>query len=173
MLIFNLFNSLCSSVYSLSTDSIEKPLNLFNEDRYTKVQTLANYAKEFNMPSPLGSRYDSWVLPLHKKYRSTFEIISLVLEAVKAERATSYPMMRYAGINCTQLKKYLKSLIDIGFVVSETDNGNVYYKATERGLEFLSQYYVLLGMLLSTPSKEKHISSSSKRAVSPVLQRKM
>lgn len=137
------------------------------------VQLVADYAKEPDTPPPFGRRYDLCDLPLHKKYRSTYEIVALVLEAVKSEAATSFPIMRYASLNCTQLKKYLRSLTDIGLVEAETENGNASYKATKRGLDFLSQYYVLLGILLSAPPKEKHMPSQNKRTVLPILQRKI
>lgn len=137
------------------------------------MQLVAAYSKEPDASPPFGRRYDLLDLPLHKKYRSTYEIIALVLEAVKSEAATSFPIMRYAGINCTQLKKYLSSLTDIGLIEVDAENGNASYKATRRGLEFLSQYYGLLGILLSAPPKEKHMPSHNKRSVLPILQRKI
>jgi hypothetical protein len=66
--------------------------------------------------------------------------------------------MKYADINCAQLKKYLQALINIGFIQADMKEGRVAYRATEKGLEFLRQYYVLLGMLLSASTRNKSIS---------------
>jgi len=119
---------------------------------------MVNYT---NMPSsclPLHKKYNSCRLPLHKKYRSHFEIIGLVLEAVKDNGITRFSIMKYADINCAQLKKYLQALINIGFIQADMKEGRVAYRATEKGLEFLRQYYVLLGMLLSASTRSKSIS---------------
>ena len=46
---------------------------------------------------PIGKKYGlSTLQPLHKKYRSNFEIIGLVLEAVKASSATPFSIMKHA-----------------------------------------------------------------------------
>lgn len=171
---FNWFNIFEPRVYSFSIDSIEKPLNLFNEDIHIKVRRLTKYVKEFSLPTPpFGRKHDQTSLPLHKKYRNHFEIMALVLEAVKTGGTTRFPIMRYAGINCTQLKKCLKSLTEMGFIKVEVCNGGFSYKATERGLEFLSQYYVLLGMLLAASSRDMSTSPPNKNLASPVLQRNL
>jgi predicted transcriptional regulator len=97
-----------------------------------------------------GKKYNlSSLQPLHKKYRSHFEIIGLVLEAVKAESATPFSIMKHARVNCMQLKKYLKSLTEMGFLQVEIRKSKISYKATCEGLEFLRQYYLLLEMLLT------------------------
>jgi predicted transcriptional regulator len=104
-----------------------------------------------------------YYLPLRKKYRSHFEIIALLLEAVKGDGAPRFSIMRQAGINCVQLKKYLGSLHELGFLEKELRDGRVLYRASDKGLEFLKQYYVLLTMLLNTyadnrlPQPEKGI----------------
>lgn len=114
-----------------------------------------------NMPSPclaLHKKYNSCRLPLRKKYRSHFEIIGLVLEAVKDNGTARFSIMKYADINCAQLKKYLQALIDIGFIQADMKEGRVAYRATEKGLDFLRQYYVLLGMLLSASTRNNPTS---------------
>jgi len=134
---------------------------------------VAGFAKEFNLfPSPVGGKYERSGFPLQKKYRSYFELVALVLESVKSDWATPFPIMRYAGINFTQLKKYVECLVHIGFIEEKANSSRLSYKATERGVEFLSQYYVLLGMLLSGTSHERRIPSQNKKTVSPILQRK-
>ena len=99
---------------------------------------------------PLGNKYSlSSLHPLHKKYRSHFEIIGLVLEAVKAESATPFSIMKHANVNFLQIKKYLKSLTEIGFLEVEIKRSTVFYRASTEGLEFLRQYYTLIEMLLT------------------------
>jgi len=99
---------------------------------------------------PPSRKYNlSSLQPLHKKYRSHFEIIGLVLEAVKAESATPFSIMKHASVNFTQLKKYLKSLTEIGFLEVEIRRSTIFYRASKEGLEFLRQYYVLVDMLLN------------------------
>jgi len=99
---------------------------------------------------PTSRKYSlSTLQPLHKKYRSHFEIIGLVLEAVKADSATPFSIMKHSRINCVQLKKYLKSLTEIGFLEMEIRKSRIFYKTSGEGLEFLRQYYTLLEMLLT------------------------
>jgi len=95
--------------------------------------------------------------PLHKKYRSHFEIIALLLEAVKDNGATRFSIMTHAGINYNQLK-YLHSLTEIGFIDIDRKEDQCFYRTTEKGLDFLRQYYVLLGMLLSAFARNKPAS---------------
>jgi len=90
-----------------------------------------------------------------KKYRGHFEIMALLLEAVKGDGAPRFYIMRQAGVNCMQLKKYLGSLRELGFLEKELRNGRILYKASERGLEFLKQYHVLLEMLLNPYADDK------------------
>jgi len=99
---------------------------------------------------PLREKYKtSRLLNFNKKYRSHLEIVALVIEAVKNKDAGNSSIMRHANINYMQLKKYLNSLAEMGFIEPNIENGQISYKATERGLAFLRQYYVLLGMLLN------------------------
>jgi predicted transcriptional regulator len=57
--------------------------------------------------------------------------------------------MKHASINCGQLNKFLNSLIEMGFIHESVKDGKVVYRASERGLDFLRQYYILLSMLLA------------------------
>jgi predicted transcriptional regulator len=135
---------------------------------------MTGFAKELDSFSTLQmDKYNLCGLPLHKKYRSHFEIMALVLEAVKTEWSTSFFIMKRAGVNCRQLKKYLGSLAEIGFVETNTHGNRGRYRASEQGLEFLRQYYVLLGILLNTKSKNKQSSLMEKNIVQPVLRRGM
>ncbi len=93
-------------------------------------------------------------LPLHKRYRGHFEIIALMLEAVNDNGVSRFSIMKRARINCKQLNKYLESLTEMGFVETHLKDGRSLYKASEKGLGFLRQYYVLLGMLLESTQNE-------------------
>jgi len=78
--------------------------------------------------------------------------------------------MRQAGINCAQLNKYLKPLNEMGFLEMEMKNGRIMYRASEKGIEFLKQYYVLCGMLLTTYAGNK-LTQPIASTVLPILQR--
>lgn len=125
--------------------------------------TMANYTKEFGLTS----------LFIHNKYRSNIELIGLILEAVKNNDITRYPLMRYTSINYSQLKKYLGRLTEIGFIETHKKDGQVLYRASEKGLDFLRQYYVLLGTLLNayTRSKSPEAICQEVRCDSPKGQR--
>jgi predicted transcriptional regulator len=113
--------------------------------------SLVDYVKQFN-PSCLRilKKYrTSKLLNLHKKYRSDFEIMALMLEVMKDGGAPRFSIMKYTSVNSAQLKKYLGFLIQMGFVEMDMKVSRVLYRSTERGLAFLRHYYVLLGMLLS------------------------
>ena len=88
-------------------------------------------------------------LPLHKNNRSSIELLALILEAVKNNCATRYPLMKYTGINYAQLEKYLQLLIRIGFIKQDVKEYKVSYEASGNGLAFLRQYNVLRDMLLN------------------------
>lgn len=104
---------------------------------------------------PSRERYNLLSLPLHKKYRSGFEIIALVLEAAKKGGATKFSIMTQAGTNFKQLDKYLQSLSDIGFIETDIKENRVLYRASQKGLNYLAQYYVLLGMLLGASTRNE------------------
>jgi predicted transcriptional regulator len=78
-----------------------------------------------------------------------------VLEVVKDNGATGFSIMQHASINHSQLKRYLHSLTEIGFIKMNSEEEQCFYRTTEKGLDFLRQYYVLLGMLLSAITKNK------------------
>jgi predicted transcriptional regulator len=111
-----------------------------NRVRSIDILCLPSVSKKYSLSS---------LQPLHKKYRSHFEIIGLVLEAVKADSATPFSIMKHANVNFMQLKKYLKSLTEIGFLEVEIRKSTIFYRASKEGLEFLRQYYALVEMLLT------------------------
>jgi predicted transcriptional regulator len=115
------------------------------------VQSMVEHVRNAGLLClPVGRKYSlSTLQPLHRKYRSNFEIIGLVLESVRAESATPFSIMKHVGINFIHLKRYLKSLTEIGFLEVEIRTGRIFYRASKEGLEFLRQYCVLLDMLLT------------------------
>jgi predicted transcriptional regulator len=117
---------------------------------------MANYIIESSISYlPLRKKHDSYDLPLNKKYRSSFEIIALILESVKDNNEARFSIMKHASINCAQLKKFLNWLVETGFIEMERKEGRVSYKASDKGLAFLRQYYVLLGILLTPRARSK------------------
>jgi len=120
---------------------------------------MKNYMKTLDLcSSPSYMKHNLCTSPLHKKYRGHFEIIALLLEAVKDNGATGFSIMKHASINYNQLKKYLHSLTEIGFIDIDRKEEQCFYRTTEKGLDFLRQYYVLLGMLLNAFARNKPAS---------------
>jgi predicted transcriptional regulator len=103
----------------------------------------------------LQNRYRLCGFPLGKKYRSHFEIIALMVEAVKDGGRARFSIMKHASINCSQLNKFLNSLIEMGFIQEDVKDGRAMYRASERGLDFLRHYYVLLSMLLASENETR------------------
>lgn len=123
-----------------SIDSVETISKCFN---------IAWISQGFEMANCPG-RIDMSSLPLQKKYRSHFEILALMLETVKSNDgngAAPFSIMRNTSLNSAQMKKYIRSLSEMGFI--EVDNGRhrIIYKATDRGLDFLKQYNILQRMM--------------------------
>ena len=104
---------------------------------------------------PLQKRYRLCGFPLGKKYRSHFEIIALMVEAVKDYGQGKFSIMKQASINCSQADKFLDSLTEMGFVERYMMTGRPMYRASERGLAFLRQYYTLLSMFLISENETK------------------
>jgi predicted transcriptional regulator len=75
--------------------------------------------------------------------------MALILEVVRGRDTSQSLIMRYANVNHKQLKKYLQYLTDMGFIEANAKNEQVAYKTTEKGINYLRQYYVLLGMLMN------------------------
>jgi len=102
---------------------------------------------------------------LIKKYRSHFEITALVLEAVKNNGATRFSILKHASTNCAQLNKYLHFLTEIGFIKVNLKEGQALYRASEKGLEFLRQYYILLEMLFNAYTQNKQVNIVCQAAI--------
>lgn len=112
---------------------------------------MANWIADYaSSDSSLRRKYNLCQLPLSKKYRSHFEIIASILDVTRCDSGDRYFLMKHTGVNYAQLKKYLGSLAKIGFIEVRMRGQQMLYCATEKGLAFLRQYYVLLGMLTNT-----------------------
>jgi len=83
------------------------------------------------------------------KYRSSFEVIASILEAIRKDGVGQYAIMTHAGISYSQFKRYLESLAEIGLVEMKHEEDRILYRTSEKGLYFLDQYYVLLEMLFN------------------------
>jgi predicted transcriptional regulator len=121
---------------------------------------MADYIKGVGLSRPfLSEKYKTSNFPnSNKKYRSHFEILALVLEAISGNGTSASFIMRYAGMNYKQLKKYLGFLTEIGFVDANAIDGQISYRVNEKGLAFLRQYYVLLGMLLGIRTENNQLT---------------
>jgi predicted transcriptional regulator len=120
-----------------------------------KEWRMANYTIE----------HDLYDLSLCKKNRSYFEIIASILDAARDSDEDRYSLMKHTGFNYAQLKKYLESLTKMGFIEMYRKECRVAYRATAKGLDFLRQYYVLLGILLNayTQSKKPQITCQAEQ----------
>jgi len=76
-----------------------------------------------------------------------------MIEAAKDNSVGRFSLMEHTGTNCKHLKKYLASLTEIGFIEMDIKEGRVLYRASDKGLAFLGQYYVLREMLVGTRVK--------------------
>jgi predicted transcriptional regulator len=125
-------------------------------------RTMETYFGDHVIPyAPLQRKYQEKYhtcgFQIGKKYRSHFEIIALIVEAVKEGGQAKFSIMKHANINCGQLNKFLGSLIQIGFIEQSTMDGRPIYRASSRGQSFLRQYYVLLSMLMASQKDAMHM----------------
>lgn len=78
-----------------------------------------------------------------------------MVEAVREAGQPKFSIMQHASINCGQADKFLSSLTSMGFIEQYIISGRPTYRASERGLAFLRQYYVLLSMFLVSEDEAK------------------
>lgn len=81
-----------------------------------------------------------------RKNRSHFDIMAIMLENAKYETGT-YSLVKHTNISFSQFRKYLMTLENMGFMETCEEEGRRYYKASERGIAYLKQYYALQRML--------------------------
>jgi predicted transcriptional regulator len=100
------------------------------------------------------------VSKLDKKYRGHFEIIALILDSARDKYITKFSIVKYSKINYSQLKKYLPILIEMRLIKACVFDGQVLYKTSVQGIDFLRQYYALLDVI----SRLKGINEDAKVA---------
>jgi predicted transcriptional regulator len=127
-----------------------------------KCQRMEEYIDDRSLAyMPLQKRcqekYHTCGFPLGKKYRSHFEIIALMVEAVKEGWQAKFSIMKHANINCGQLNRFLNSLVDMGFIEQCTVEGRSMYHASARGQSFLRQYYILLSLLMASEKDSRRL----------------
>lgn len=83
---------------------------------------------------------------INMKYRSRTEIVGNILEAANGG-ATKTKIMYKAFLSYAQLKEYLSVLIENSLI--EYLDGNLQFKTTEKGLNFLKMHNEM-GELLQT-----------------------
>jgi predicted transcriptional regulator len=74
--------------------------------------------------------------------RSKVSILKDILGVIQDKGGKSKPTHILYGANLShdRLKKYLESLEAEGFVEKARENGQMFYKITQKGLEFLGTY---------------------------------
>jgi len=69
---------------------------------------------------------------------------------MKDHSATLCSLMEHSCVSYTLLKKYLNSLVELGFIEIDIKEGRISYRASDKGLDFLRQYYILQEMLTNS-----------------------
>ena len=115
---FQFFQQCCRP---FSIESTEKSLIFLNSVVILKCKWMETYLGDHGLAYlPLQKRpqekYHTCGFPLGKKYRSHFEIIALIVEAVKDSGQAKFSIMKHSNINCGQLNKFLFSLVEMGFI---------------------------------------------------------
>jgi predicted transcriptional regulator len=87
-----------------------------------------------------------WDPSLLQKRRDRLYIIAEILELAK-DGALKTQLMYKANLSFTQLNDYLKLMLKINFLERFVKNGKDFYKATEKGLEFLQRYQEITELL--------------------------
>lgn len=133
-----------------------------------KCRGLETYLNDHILPyMPLPTKYHTCGFPIGKKYRSHFEIIALIVEAVKDGTQAKFSIMKYANVNSGQFNKFLNSLVEMGFIERYLTDGRPLYRASARGQSFLRQYYILLSMLMTSESNTRHLPVMYETGVRP------
>lgn len=87
-----------------------------------------------------------WDPSLSQKRRDKLYIIAEILELAR-EGALKTQIMYKANLSFTQLNDYLKFMLKINFLERFVKSGKDFYKATEKGLEFLQRYQEITELL--------------------------
>ncbi|MEM2946895.1 MAG: winged helix-turn-helix domain-containing protein [Candidatus Bathyarchaeia archaeon] len=112
--------------------------------------------------SPIYEMHISSAPIVGKRYRSSFEIIASILEAA-CEKISRFAIANYLKTNYMLLHKYLDYLVRIGFIDVEYDGKQIFYRTSQKGIEFLGLYYNLLKMLSDTIEAKVHVNIAYQR----------
>ncbi|MGB9960414.1 MAG: winged helix-turn-helix domain-containing protein [Candidatus Bathyarchaeales archaeon] len=95
-----------------------------------------------------------WDPSLSQKRRDRLYIIAEILELAR-EGALKTQIMYKANLSFTQLNEYLKFMLKINLLERFVENGKDFYKATEKGLEFLQRYQEITDLLKTENGNER------------------
>ncbi|MEM1563653.1 MAG: winged helix-turn-helix domain-containing protein [Candidatus Bathyarchaeia archaeon] len=112
--------------------------------------------------SQICETFTSKTLIFGKRYRSSFEIIALILEAA-CDGASRFAVANHLKTNYILLHKYLDYLVRIGFVDVEHNGRQILYRTSKKGFEFLKLYHSLLKMLLDVTEEKMIVNVAYQR----------
>jgi predicted transcriptional regulator len=81
----------------------------------------------------------------HVKYRSRADIVAAILSVVSERGATKTRIMYRAFLSSSQLKQYMRILLDNGLLATSEEQS--VYSITEKGMRLLQLYYQLTEMM--------------------------
>jgi predicted transcriptional regulator len=103
--------------------------------------------------------------PGRRQYRGRIEITANILEIAR-EGSRKTRIMYQGNLSFDLVQKYLKQLEQLGLIhVKDTRNGEKIFLATEKGKEFLTDFYEL--------QKHAEIANSKKRTLETALETKI
>lgn len=89
---------------------------------------------------------DVWFKSVPQKRRDKLYIIAEILEIAK-DGALKTQIMYRANLSFTQLNDYLQLMLKTNFLEKLTEDGKEFYRATEKGLDFLRRYQEITELL--------------------------
>ena len=97
-----------------------------------------------------------------KNSRGKVEILADIIYHCQESPKKTHIMLR-AHLGYEQLCYYLPRLINTGLVVQAIESGSVIYRTTERGREFLANYYNIMNLIRldKIDSSEKKFTNAS------------
>ena len=72
------------------------------------------------------------------KHQIIYDILSLISH--KGGKVKPTHILYGGNLSHDRLKKYLKELIDAGFIEKTEDKGRVYYQLAEKGYKFMEEF---------------------------------
>jgi predicted transcriptional regulator len=80
------------------------------------------------------------------KKRTRLEVIKDILEVIKMKNGRIKPthILYKSNLSYAMMEEYLDELKEKGFVVETSKDGNKTYKITEKGMEYLNKYSLVV-----------------------------